>query len=158
MRRAVAALTELGCNVIVDDLLFKRAYLDDYVDVLNAEKTWFIGVKCSLDVVHKREALRPGRFPGTAVSHYDQVHAHGVPYDLEVDTSDAKASDLARSIIARLHSAPSSFRALRADYWRAKRQAQQVRMAHAVLTLMGHVGDLTLIAREGNRFTLTDVG
>ena len=52
-----------GCNVIVDDLLFKRAYLDDYVDVLNAETTWFIGVKCRLDVVHEREALRPGRFP-----------------------------------------------------------------------------------------------
>ena len=27
MRRTVASLTELGCNVIVDDLLFERAYL-----------------------------------------------------------------------------------------------------------------------------------
>ncbi|MDP6187258.1 MAG: hypothetical protein QF863_08500, partial [Pseudomonadales bacterium] len=102
-------------NVIVDDLLFKRAYLDDYVQVLNADKTWFIGVKCSLDVVHQREARRPGRFPGTAVSHYDQVHAHGAPYDLEVDTSDAKASDIARTIIARLDSAPSTFRVLAAE-------------------------------------------
>lgn len=114
MRRTVASLNALGCNVIVDDLLFKRAYLDDYVDVLNAETTWFIGVKCRLDVVHEREALRPGRFPGTAVSHFDQVHAHGVPYDLEVDTSHAKASDVARSIIARIGSAPTSFRELRA--------------------------------------------
>ncbi len=115
MRRTVASLTELGCNVIVDDLLFKRAYLDDYVQVLNADKTWFIGVKCSLDVVHQREARRLGRFPGTAVSHYDQVHAHGAPYDLEVDTSDAKASDIARTIIARLDSAPSTFRVLAAE-------------------------------------------
>ena len=40
--RAVAS-SELGCNVIVDDLLFKRAYLDDYVDVLNAEKLGLSG-------------------------------------------------------------------------------------------------------------------
>lgn len=112
MRRTVAALTELGCNVIVDDLLFERAYLDDYVQVLNPDKTWFIGVKCSLDVVHQREALRPGRFPGTAVSHYEQVHAHGAAYDLEVDTSDAKVADLSLAIIERLQSPPTAFRAL----------------------------------------------
>lgn len=112
MRRTVAALTELGCNVIVDDLLFERAYLDDYVQVLNPDKTWFIGVKCSLDVVHQREALRPGRFPGTAVSHYEQVHAHGAAYDLEVDTSDANVADLSLAIIERLQSPPTAFRAL----------------------------------------------
>lgn len=115
MRRTVASLTELGCNVIVDDLLFERAYLDDYVQVLDPNKTWFIGVKCSLDVVHQREALRPGRFPGTAVSHYEQVHAHGAAYDLEVDTSDAKATDLSYAIIARLQRPPKAFQALRAE-------------------------------------------
>ena len=31
MRRSVATLSDLGCNVIVDDLLFKPAYLTDYV-------------------------------------------------------------------------------------------------------------------------------
>ena len=115
MRRTVASLTELGCNVIVDDLLFERAYLDDYVQVLDPNKTWFIGVKCSLDVVHQREALRPGRFPGTAVSHYEQVHAHGAAYDLDVDTSDAKATDLSYAIIARLQRPPKAFQALRAE-------------------------------------------
>ena len=115
MRRSVASLTELGCNVIVDDLLFERAYLDDYVEVLNPEKTWFIGVKCRLNVVHQREALRPGRFPGTAVSHYEQVHAHGATYDLEVDTSDAKAADVCHAIIARLQSPPIAFQSLRAE-------------------------------------------
>jgi chloramphenicol 3-O phosphotransferase len=115
MRRTVASLTELGCNVIVDDLLFERAYLDDYVQVLDPNKTWFIGVKCSLDVVHQREALRPGRFPGTAVSHYEQVHAHGAAYDLEVDTSDAKATDLSYAIITRLQRPPKAFQALRAE-------------------------------------------
>ena len=42
------ALEEYQTYVIVDDLLFKRSYLDDYVQVLDPANTWFIGVRCSL--------------------------------------------------------------------------------------------------------------
>ena len=75
------------------------------------EKTWFIGVKCSLDVVLAREALRPGRFPGTAVSHYKQVHEHGLNYDLEVDTSVASPRQVAEAIVDRLGTPPEAFTA-----------------------------------------------
>ena len=109
MRRSIAGFAEMGCNVIVDDLLFKREYLEDYMSVLNPEKTWFIGVKCSLDVVLAREALRPGRFPGTAVSHYEQVHEHGLGYDLEVDTSAATPRQVAQSIVDRITTPPRAF-------------------------------------------------
>ena len=109
MRRSIARFAEMGCNVIVDDLLFKREYLEDYMSVLNPEKTWFIGVKCSLDVVLAREALRPGRFPGTAVSHYEQVHKHGLGYDLEVDTSAATPRQVAQSIVDRITTPPRAF-------------------------------------------------
>lgn len=115
MRRSIATLSDLGCNVIVDDLLFKPAYLDDYVEVLSAESTWFIGVTCSLDVVRAREALRAGRFPGTAVSHFEQVHAHDRPYDLTVDTSDKKPITVAREIAARLQRPPTAFHSIAAD-------------------------------------------
>jgi chloramphenicol 3-O phosphotransferase len=115
MRRTVATLNQLGCNVIVDDLLFKPAYLQDYLDVLDPDNTWFIGVKCSLDVVKQREALRPGRFPGTAISHFDQVHAHGAPYDLEVDTSRAKPEEVAEQIIQRMQQPAAAFRGLHAS-------------------------------------------
>ena len=111
MRRSIAGFAEIGCNVIIDDLLFKRAYLDDYVSILNPEKTWFIGVKCSLEVVLAREALRPGRFPGTAVSHYKQVHEHGLNYDLEVDTSLATPRQVAEAIVDRLATPPKAFAA-----------------------------------------------
>ncbi len=112
MRRSIATLSDLGCNVIVDDLLFKPAYLDDYVAVLNAETTWFIGVSCALDVVRAREASRPGRFPGTAVAHFEQVHAHGKPYDLTVDTSNKEPIAVAQEIAARLHRPPTAFRSM----------------------------------------------
>lgn len=115
MRRTVATLNQLGCNVIVDDLLFKPAYLQDYLDVLDPDNTWFIGVKCSLDVVKQREALRPGRFPGTAISHFDQVHSHGAAYDLEVDTSRAKPEEVAEQIIQRMQQPAAAFRGLHAS-------------------------------------------
>ena len=109
MRRSIALFQQAGTNVIIDDLLFKRAYLDDYVSVLDPENTWFIGVKCSLEVVKARESKRPGRFPGTATSHFDQVHDHGEAYDLEVDTSESSARDVAQQIIDRLSEPPKAF-------------------------------------------------
>ena len=115
MRRSVATLSNLGCNVIVDDLLFKPAYLEDYVEVLNPDSTWFISVTCSLEIVREREASRPGRFPGTAVSHFEQVHAHGGPYDLTVDTSRKNSTTVALEIAARLQQAPTAFHSMVAD-------------------------------------------
>jgi chloramphenicol 3-O phosphotransferase len=109
MRRSVAEFAQLGCNVIVDDLLFKKEYLKDYVEVLNPEKTWFIGVKCSVDIMLSREALRPGRFPNTALSHYKKVHDHGLNYDLEVDTSRATPREVAQLIIQRIGQPPCAF-------------------------------------------------
>ena len=115
MRRSIAVFNQLGSNVIVDDLLFKPEYLLDYAKVLNPTRVWFIGVKCDLAVVNAREAKRPGRFPGTATSHFRQVHNHGVAYDLEVDTSAASPRIVAEQIIARLQSAPQAFASIRAS-------------------------------------------
>ncbi len=109
MRRAVAAFADLGVNVILDDLLFKREYLEDYARVLNPQRTWFIGVKCELDVISQREAQRVGRFPGTAASHFETVHAHGAAYDLEVDTTASSPRDCAMAIVQCLESPPRAF-------------------------------------------------
>jgi chloramphenicol 3-O-phosphotransferase len=66
-------------------------------------------VRCSLDVVEAREAQRPGRFPGTATSHFEQIHQHGSPYDLEVDTSVNSPRATAELIKERLASPPTAF-------------------------------------------------
>ena len=114
MRKSIALFQNAGLNVIIDDLLFKRAYLDNYVSVLDPQSTWFIGVKCSLSVVKERESRRPGRFPGTATSHYEQVHKHGEKYDLEVDTSELAAREVAQQIIDRLAQPPNAFQRIQA--------------------------------------------
>ena len=114
MRRSISMFQASGINVIIDDLLFKRSYLDDYVSVLDPTRTWFVGVKCSLEIVKAREAKRPGRFPGTATSHYEQVHEHGERYDLEVDTSVTSERQVAKQIIERLSQPPEAFLKIKA--------------------------------------------
>jgi chloramphenicol 3-O phosphotransferase len=103
MRRAIAAFAAEGNNVIIDDLMFEPAFLFDYVDVLCSFDVLFVGVRCPIDVVNAREAKRPGRFPGTATSHFDRVHSHS-RYDIEVDTGTASPRECAELIIARLNS------------------------------------------------------
>ena len=107
MRRAIAAFAKTGNNVIVDDLLFRPEYLDDYAVALAQIPAWLIGVRCSLEVVNEREGQRTGRFPGTATSHFLEVHAHDAGYDLEVDTSASTPKDCAERIIERLETPPS---------------------------------------------------
>jgi len=109
MRRSVAELAQQGVNVVVDDLLFKPAYLDDYRSALADLEVWFVGVRCALGVVEEREAQRPGRFPGTANSHFNSVHAHGQAYDIEVDTGVSDPNTCARQIMQRLESPPAAF-------------------------------------------------
>ena len=123
MRRAIAAFAMAGNNVIIDDLLFEPDYLQDYAEALHGIDAWFVGVRCSLDVVNELEARRVGRFPGTAKSHFEQVHAHGVAYDLEVDTSSESPRTCAEAIVRRLESAPVALQAARTatDTERSKR-------------------------------------
>ncbi len=101
MRRAIAAFAAEGNNVIIDDLMFEPGFLFDYVNTLAGFEVLFVGVRCPIDVVNAREAKRPGRFPGTATSHFDVVHKHCV-YDIEVDTGASTPRQCAEQIIARL--------------------------------------------------------
>ena len=105
MRRAIATLADTGVNVIVDDIILTQEFLEDYLRVMAPHSLYFIGVRCPLEVIAEREAMRLGRFPGTAESHFEQCHAHGV-YDLEVDTSKTQPEVCAKRIRERIESGP----------------------------------------------------
>ena len=114
MHRAIAAFAAAGNDVIVDDLFLEEDTIDDYLDALADFWVLFVGVHAPLDVVQQREAGRAGRFPGTALSHFRAVHAHG-HYDLEVDTHRGDARACAAEVSARLDGpeSPRAFAELR---------------------------------------------
>lgn len=114
MHRAIAAFAAAGNDVIIDDLFLETDTLDDYLEALEGFRVLFVAVRAPLDLVQHREASRPGRFPGTALSHFEAVHAHGI-YDLEVDTHGNSPEACAAEVSARLdaESPPTAFVKLR---------------------------------------------
>lgn len=99
MRRAIAAFAASGVDVVVDDLLLEHAFLLDYLDAFAGLDVVFVGVRCDLDTVNRRESSRPGRFPGTAAAHYLRVH-QDCEYDVEVDTAACSPREGARQVVA----------------------------------------------------------
>ena len=113
MRHCVRSFSDLGLNVIVDDLLFKASYLQQYADLLDVQNTWLIGVHRNLDKVERRESSRVGRFPGTAAAHVEQLHEHVSNYDLEVWTDRESPEPLASLVLERLNTPPQALSFIR---------------------------------------------
>lgn len=105
MRRAIASMAREGVNIIIDDIILEPEFLADYLHVMRELPLYFVGVRCPLDEINRREAMRPGRFPGTALGHFETCHAHGA-YDLEVDTSQRSPAACARQVIEHIHAKP----------------------------------------------------
>ena len=114
MRQSAALFAEQGVPVIIDDLLLKPEYVQDYVNFHDPMRTWMIGVKCAESVVVEREANRGGRFPGTALEHFERVHADIDAYDLEIDTSELSVRSAAEAVIDRLKEPPKCLAQLKA--------------------------------------------
>jgi chloramphenicol 3-O phosphotransferase len=105
MHSAIAALAESGANVIADHVLVQPSFVQDLAFKLAGQPAWLIGVRCDLDVLKARETQRQNRTLGQAEEQFPHVHAHGV-YDLEVDTTDATAAELAALICAHIDKNP----------------------------------------------------
>lgn len=113
MRRAIRALVETGNNVIIDDIILESEFLQDYLDVFDGLEVIFVGVRCPIEIINKREAARPGRFPGTARGHMEICHAHG-DYDVNVDTGTSSPQQCAAQVIDFLaRGKPGAFNRIR---------------------------------------------
>ena len=101
MHRMVASLADAGLSVIVDHVLLESGWLPDLAARLAGHEVLFVGVRCPLDVVVRREAERRDRTIGQAAAMFDVVHRAG-GYDLEVDTSLQSPDEAAAAIVAAL--------------------------------------------------------
>ncbi|EFL00777.1 conserved hypothetical protein [Streptomyces sp. SPB78] len=113
--RVIAGLAAAGHTLVVDHVLSNRARLRELLVLLPAEAVVFVGVRCPLDVVVRRERERGDRVVGTAAAQYSKVHAHRV-YDVEVDTSRLTPAECAEHVLATVEqpARPTAFTRLRA--------------------------------------------
>ena len=112
MHRAIAALSQAGCNCISDHVLVEPAWAKDCADLFAGLPAYMIGVKCPLEVLEQREVSRKNRTLGQARLQFPVIHKY-VVYDLEVDTSLLSPEDCARSIQSRLDEPPQALRQMR---------------------------------------------
>ncbi|MGM9332760.1 chloramphenicol phosphotransferase CPT family protein [Streptomyces murinus] len=113
--RAVAGMAAAGNNVVVDHVLSEEWRLLDCLELFTAEDVVLVGVRCSLEELHRREQARGDRPEGLAARQFELVHAHGV-YDIECDTTSTSPLDCARQISTFLprRPTPTAFEQLRA--------------------------------------------
>ncbi|MFF5403467.1 chloramphenicol phosphotransferase CPT family protein [Streptomyces misionensis] len=104
--RSIAAMAEVGNDIVVDHVLSEPWRLLDCLTVLRPEDVVFVGVHCPLHELTRRELARGDRTPGTAAHQYDLVHGHG-DYDLECDTGTASPRACAQRIKDFLPHRPS---------------------------------------------------
>jgi chloramphenicol 3-O phosphotransferase len=86
LHHSVAVLAKSGWDVILEHVLVNPVYLKDCVDRLVDYPVLFVGVRCPVEVLERRERERGDRKIGIAREQTDRIHAHGI-YDIEVDTS-----------------------------------------------------------------------
>ncbi|MGW1538379.1 chloramphenicol phosphotransferase CPT family protein [Streptomyces aureus] len=95
--RSIAAMAEVGNDVVVDHVLSEHWRLLDCLSVLRAEDVLFVGVHCPLEELVRREQVRGDRPSGLAAQQYAVVHRHG-DYDLECDTGTSTPRECAERI------------------------------------------------------------
>jgi chloramphenicol 3-O phosphotransferase len=95
--RAVAGMAQAGNDIVVDYVLSEEWRLLDCLAVLDGLDVVFVGVRCSVQELARRELARGDREAGQAAAQVRQVHSYG-SYDIECDTTTASPLDCALSI------------------------------------------------------------
>lgn len=101
MCRAIAGLASAGNLIIIDENVIYDGQLESYLSTLRDFEVFFVGVRCSLDEIERREHVRGDRRIGHAKGHYHLTHAlvdkHG-SYDLDLDSTNLTPAECAELI------------------------------------------------------------
>jgi len=115
--RSLPNLAECGFPLIVDYVMESPVWLKECVEALSNHNVYFVGVKCPLEELERREQPRGDRQIGFARWQYERVHQYG-PYDLEIDTFQSTPAECALQLKSLLLSGnkPEAFRRLARDF------------------------------------------
>ncbi|MCL2620119.1 MAG: chloramphenicol phosphotransferase CPT family protein [Defluviitaleaceae bacterium] len=103
MYRSIKAFSDMGLNVIVDDVFDdSQELLDEVIGVLHDYPVLFVHVTCPLDELVRREKERGDREIGLAESQLPELCPLCQTYDITVDTHNNTKEECADKIIAML--------------------------------------------------------
>lgn len=92
-----------GFPLVIDYVLEAESWVRECVTSLANYDVLFVGVKCPLAELERREKARGDRQLGLARWQFDQVHRFGA-YDYELDTSAHSPAECAKQLAALLRS------------------------------------------------------
>lgn len=112
-RAMLRAGLDQGLRMVIDEVLLEPADLTAWIEALAGRDVFFVGVRCGLEELQRRELARGDRGHGQALWQHERVHAHGL-YDLEVDTTATTPAACAAAIVAGLEgrARPTAFETL----------------------------------------------
>ncbi|MFZ4773447.1 MAG: phosphotransferase-like protein [Chlamydiia bacterium] len=84
-QQVVLTLARLGHYLIIDDVSFGKAKVDEWKRALHGHPVLWVGVNAPLAILEEREKARGNRIIGSARAQFHQVHVDAT-YDVEIDT------------------------------------------------------------------------
>ncbi|MEO7911312.1 MAG: AAA family ATPase [Roseiflexaceae bacterium] len=111
--RCLPAIAGAGNNLVVDHVIEFAKWMRELVDLLEPFDVFFVGVRCPLAELERRERERGDRTIGEARDHQAVVHSFG-RYDYEIDSTNDPSVNAQRIIAAwNGRAAPSAFQRIR---------------------------------------------
>jgi chloramphenicol 3-O phosphotransferase len=98
--KVVQLLADFGHDIVVDEVIFDKVSLGQYLQKLSHHNVFLVQVTCDVDVLLERERLRGDRVIGLANDQFDRFQSFSYDYNLTVDTTTVSAMDNARRILA----------------------------------------------------------
>ncbi len=106
MPKMISTLVECGYDVIIDEVIFDDNILCHYTKMFEKYTVYFIGVKCDLEELERRETLRGNRELGLVNWLVDHVHKHEKCYDFIIDTTHLSTDICAQEIMNFIKQTP----------------------------------------------------
>ena len=107
----VKVMADAGYDIILDEIVFNRESLYSYAHYLRKHRTYFVGLTCPENIIVQREIDRGNRTMNHARAQLAYVHKHGLPYDIEFDSSKHMPAQIARHLhdFIQEHPYPEAF-------------------------------------------------
>jgi chloramphenicol 3-O phosphotransferase len=98
MNRSIASISDAGNNLIVDNVLIEKSWMDQCLELLSGRYVLFVGLHCPLEELERRERKRDSRRQGFARAQIDNIHKLKV-YDIELNTNELSVEQCTEKVL-----------------------------------------------------------